>query len=261
LEWVFLGGVGLFVGAFGTLIGVAGGFLLVPVLFYLYPDRSPSSITAITLTVAFFNSLSGTLAYWRLRRIDIRSALAFSAAAVPGALIGGVLAGHISRRPFQTAFGVLLLLLAIYLTLRPLRSKSGVKGSGTNATGLATRMPFRPAGIVIAFFVGIVSGLFGIGGGIIHVPALTQVLGFPVYVATATSQFVVGTSTFAAGLLRLFSGAFAGLAGETVVLSACAVAGAQVGARLSHRVPERVIVWLLAAALAIVSVRMLFFST
>jgi len=261
LEWIALGAVGLFVGAFGTLVGVAGGFLLVPILFYLYPDRSPSSITAVTLTVAFFNALSGTLAYLRMRRIDIRSALAFSAAAIPGALIGGVLVGHISRGPFQTAFGVLLLGLALYLMVRPLRSKPSGQVSVEAAFRPGPRMPFRPVGVVIAFFVGIISGLFGIGGGIIHVPALTQILSFPVHVATATSQFVVGTSTLAAGLLRLFTGAFSGLAGETIVLSICAVAGAQVGARFSRRVPERVIVRLLAAALAIVAIRMLFFPS
>ena len=85
--WFQLAIIGLFVGAFGTLIGAAGGFLLVPILLFLYPQVTPSTITSITLTVAFFNALSA-LAHGRLKRIDYRSGLLFSLSAVPGAVIG-----------------------------------------------------------------------------------------------------------------------------------------------------------------------------
>lgn len=101
--WVLLGVIGIFVGAFGTLIGVAGGFLLIPVLFYLYPDESPATITSITLAVAFFNALSGSIAYGRLKRIDYRSGLLFSAAGVPGAIIGA-LTYISSQEPLLTVF-------------------------------------------------------------------------------------------------------------------------------------------------------------
>jgi len=264
LIWLLLAAIGLFVGAFGTLIGVAGGFLLVPILLYLYPDRTPASITAITLTVAFFNALSGSIAYARLRRIDFRSGLTFSAAAVPGAIIGASITTYLDRGLFQIIFGSILLVLATYLMVRPMRrgATSLVRGNLvrqlTDPHGNVTTYTYhRTLGVVIAFFVGVVSGLLGIGGGIIHVPALTQVLGFPVHIATATSQFVVGTSTLAAGVLRLFTGAFAEVAGETLVLAASAIAGAQVGARLSRRIPGPMIVRLLAIALGIVAIRLL----
>jgi uncharacterized membrane protein YfcA len=264
LLWLLLAAIGLFVGAFGTLIGVAGGFLLVPILLYLYPDRSPAAITAITLTVAFFNALSGSFAYARLRRIDFRSGLWFSAAAVPGAIIGATITAYLDRGLFQVIFGSILLVLAAYLMVRPTRRGSTALIRGTlvreltDRDGGVTRYSYhRPAAIAIAFFIGIVSGLLGIGGGIIHVPALTQVLGFPVHIATATSQFVVGTSTFAAGVLRLFTGAFRGVAGETLILAASAIVGAQIGARLSRRIPGAAIVRLLAIALAVVSIRLL----
>jgi uncharacterized membrane protein YfcA len=100
------------------------------------------------------------------------------------------------------------------------------------------------------------SGLLGIGGGIIHVPVLTQVLNFPVHIATATSHFVVATSTLAASITHAVSGSFTRV-GETVVLSAGAILGAQVGARLSRRIPGALIVRMLAVALAIVAVRLL----
>ena len=65
--------LGFAVGAFGTLVGAGGGFILTPVLLVLYPHESPQTITAISLMAVFFNALSGTFAYARQRRIDYAS--------------------------------------------------------------------------------------------------------------------------------------------------------------------------------------------
>jgi uncharacterized membrane protein YfcA len=264
VTWALLAAIGLFVGAFGTLIGADGGFILVPVLLFLYPHEAPSNITSVTLAVAFFNALSGSVAYARLRRIDFRSGLMFSAVAVPGAIIGAGITSHLNRRTFEMIFGSVLLLVAAYLMIRPTR-RARVPASTrwhsvrrlTDAHGNVATYSFnRVLGIVIAFGIGILSGLLGIGGGIIHVPALTQVLSFPVHIATATSQFVVATSTLAAAISHAVSGTFTRL-GETAVLSAGAIVGAQIGARLSRRIPGGIIVRLLAGALTIVALRLL----
>ena len=123
--WFLLAIIGLFVGAFGTLIGAAGGFLLVPILLFLYPQATPSTITSITLTVAFFNALSGSIAYGRLKRIDYRSGLLFSLSAVPGAVIGARITSMLNRGVFQLIFGICLLLVAIYLLVKPERHQTG----------------------------------------------------------------------------------------------------------------------------------------
>jgi len=262
--WVLLGFIGLFVGAFGTLIGAAGGFLLVPVLLFLYPQDTPATITSITLSVAFFNALSGSIAYGRLRRIDYRSGLLFSMATVPGAVIGASITASLSRGIFQTIFAVVLLLVAGYLMVRPERRSSGVAASGhtvreiTDSHGNTFTYSYsRVRGIAIAFGIGLISGLLGIGGGIIHVPAMTQVLFFPVHIATATSHFVVAITTFAAVITHVAAGAFTEGVRRVAVLSAGAIVGAQFGARLSHRVSGVLIVRLLATGLALVAIRLL----
>jgi uncharacterized membrane protein YfcA len=264
LIWLLLATIGLVVGAFGTMIGVAGGFLLVPIVLFLYPDRSPATLTAMTLTVAFFNSLSGSIAYTRLRRIDFRSGVMFSLTAVPGAIAGAAINRLLNRDSFQLVFGIVLLAMAGYLLVRPVRGSAGRVAGGkwirrlTDRDGNSFTYSYhRGLGMLIALGVGIVSGLLGIGGGIIHVPALTQVLGFPVHIATATSQFVVGTSTLAAGLVRLMTGSFSGVAADTLALAGGAVIGAQIGARLSRRISGAWIVRLLAVALAFVAIRLL----
>lgn len=263
--WVLLGAIGIVVGTFGTLIGAAGGFLLIPVLFYLYPDESPATITSITLAVAFFNALSGSIAYGRLKRIDYRSGLLFSLIAVPGAMIGASITSFLNRDVFQIVFGITLVLISAYLFRRPERryqinnqaAGHTVRTITDSHNKVFTYSFSRPLGMGVAFVVGLISGLLGIGGGIIHVPALTQLLNFPTHIATAVSQFVVATTTFAAVDVHIFTGAFAHGIRRAAVLSAGAIIGAQFGARLSQRAPGVLIIRLLAIGLGIVALRLI----
>ena len=263
--WLLLAAIGLFIGAFGTLIGVAGGFVLIPILLFMYPNDSPSTITSITLTVAFFNALSGSIAYGRLKRIDYRSGLLFAIPAIPGAIIGAYLVDFLQRGVFQYIFGSILIIVSVYLLLRPDRKLTGgfmnkwmTHRHITDAANQVHHYSFNlPLGMTIAFFVGVISGLLGIGGGIIHVPALTQVLGFPAHIATATSHFTVAITTVSGIGTHLVTGTYTSEVGRVVVLSVGAVIGAQFGARLSQRVTGVWIVRLLAIGLAIVALRLL----
>ena len=238
---------------------------MVPILLFLYPDESPATITSITLTVAFFNALSGSIAYGRLKRIDYRSGLLFSSVAVPGAIAGAYAIDFLSRGVFQYIFGSLLLIVAAYLLLRPERkvsagipSKWQVNRDLTDRQGNSYRYSFNLLmGMAISSGVGVVAGLLGIGGGIIHVPAMTQILFFPIHVATATSHFVVAISTLAAIMTHIIAGTFTSDIGRVAILSVGAVIGAQFGARLSQRVKGSLIVRLLAVGLAIVALRLL----
>src|SRR5438094_763257 len=101
--------LGFAVGAYGTLIGAGGGFLLVPALLLLFPTARPTTITSISLAVVFFNAVSGSIAYARDRRIDYRTGLIFAAATVPGAVLGAIAVGYVPRALFDGLFGLLLI--------------------------------------------------------------------------------------------------------------------------------------------------------
>jgi uncharacterized membrane protein YfcA len=240
----------------------------VPILLFLYPDETPATITSITLTVAFFNAFSGSIAYGHLKRIDYRSGLLFSLMTVLGAILGAYIIQFLSRGVFQYIFGSILIIVSAYLLLRP---HKGITGNfllkwpaGRNITDRAGnnyQYTYNlPLAMAIAFFIGVTSGLLGIGGGIIHVPAMTQILFFPIHIATATSHFVVAITTLAAIITHIVAGTFPATAtniGRIAVLAAGAVIGAQFGARISHRVKGSLIVRLLALGLAVVALRLL----
>jgi uncharacterized membrane protein YfcA len=90
--------VGVLIGAFGTLIGAGGGFILTPILLLVYPHESPEIITSISLAVVFFNAFSGSVAYARMRRIDYRSGVLFALATIPGAVVGALTTTYMPRR-------------------------------------------------------------------------------------------------------------------------------------------------------------------
>jgi uncharacterized membrane protein YfcA len=218
--------------------------------------------------VAFFNAFSGSIAYGRLKRIDYRSGLFFSLMTVPGAILGAYIIEFLSRGVFQYVFGSILIVVSAYLLLRPHKGitagfllKWPAGRHVTDRAGNSYQYSYNfPLAMVIAFGIGIVSGLLGIGGGIIHVPAMTQLLFFPIHVATATSHFVVAITTLAAIITHIVAGTFPATMsniGRMAVLSAGAIIGAQFGARISQRVKGSLIVRLLALGLAVVALRLL----
>ena len=236
--------VGVILGTFGTLIGAGGGFLLVPLLILLYPAERAETITSISLAVVFFNALSGSWAYARMKRIDYASGLLFASATIPGAVIGAFTTAYIPRRTFDSVFGVLLIGVALALlatsSVRPTGRGRGDAGrmvrTLTEADGSRHTFSYNPAvGIGLSLVVGFVSSLLGIGGGIIHVPALVYLLGFPPHIATATSHFILVFMALAGTTVHVATGALTGTALPTALLSAGVLAGAQVGARLSRQ--------------------------
>jgi uncharacterized membrane protein YfcA len=257
--------IGVGVGAFGTVIGAGGGFILTPILLLLYPHDSAQTLTAISLATVFFNAASGSVAYAHQRRIDFRSGTVFALATLPGAIGGALVVGAVSRHVFDGIMGGVLGLLAIWL-LAGERWPLPVPKGHLERRELVDRageryvysVPLR-RGALYSLGVGFISSFLGIGGGVIHVPLLVRALGFPTHLATATSHFVLAVMAGAGTITHIGLGSFAHGHGvrRTLALSAGVVVGAQVGAHISLRLRGAVIQWLLAAALLALAARLL----
>ena len=233
-----------------------------------FRHQSPELLTSISLAVVFFNALSGTEAYALMKRIDYRSGLWFAAATIPGAVIGAINTSYIPRRLFDAIFGTLLIAAAMFLSsgrrqggsrCDPTRfSRLCVARHLVDSHGTEYRYSFNYLpGLAISVAVGYVSSFLGIGGGIIHVPALSYFLGFPVHVATATSHFVLAVMALAGTMVHIATGTFAHGVHRTIALAIGVLLGAQIGARLSDRIKGRWIVKGLAIALGVVGLRIL----
>lgn len=107
----------------------------------------------------------------------------------------------------------------------------------------------------MSLLVGFLSSVLGIGGGILHVPALIHILNSPVHIATATSHFVLAVTALAGTGAHVYSGMFSQGMGETLPLAVGVLFGAPVGARISRRAQDVWVMRALAAAVVLVGIR------
>ena len=258
----FLLGIG--VGCYGTLVGAGGGFVLVSSFLLLY--KMPHEIAVGTsLAVIVFNAVSGSVGYMRARLVDYRVGVVFALATLPGAILGASLTTAVSGPAFNRIFGALLVVLSLYLFRRRARKQKPLV-HGQRGWGWVTRRTksgeefeyYEPLGVGISLVVGTISTWIGIGGGILHVPAMTEILRFPVHTAVATSHFVLAFTALAGALVHASRGHWDMRVALSVGLGA--VVGAQLGVILSRRLQGSMILRYLSLALLLVGIRLVFFT-
>ena len=249
--------LGVLIGGVGTLIGSGGGFLLVPLLLLGYRFVPPTA-AGTSLALVFLNAGSGSLAYLRQRRVDFSLGLKFAAATVPGAIGGAFVARALSSSSFSLVFGLVAVGMAVPLflgrTVPPSRRAARRQLVDTSGESHEYRVDAWK-GMLASLGVGFISSALGIGGGIIHVPFLIVILGLPVHVATATSQFVLSISAGVGAATFLMLGHMD--LPTTALMGAGIFVGAQLGARVSLKTSGTVIRQILAIALALVGIRMI----
>jgi uncharacterized membrane protein YfcA len=241
---------GLLVGALGTLIGAGGGFLLMPLLLFVYRGRNPEELTAWSLAIVLCNSASGSIAYARAKRIDYRSGTLFTLAALPGAWFGAQLTAHLSRSWFALLFGVFLIAISGYLLLRSSGDEDG------SAADIELSRGKLWLGAALSLLVGVISNVFGIGGGILHVPLLVYGVGFATHRATATSHFVLAITALVGVLAHVAAHSLSLELVPLLPLAVGATVGAQIGAYFSPRVRGPWIIRSLALGLVAVGIRL-----
>lgn len=261
---------GFIIGTFGTLIGAGGGFILVPLLLICYPVLGPEVTTAISIAVVAVNAISGSIAYARSGRIDYKAGVVFALFTIPGSILGVLSVQYIPQHLFNTIFGALLVALSIYLFIKnrktvdaPLTTIVGKrckKHSLTDRDGITYHYSYNPVySNIVSLVVGYISPLLGIGGGIIHVPAMVNWLKFPVRIATATSHFILAVMATASVITHAVNGTYNNpkVLHMILFLALGVVPGAQLGAYLSHKIKSHVILQVLSACLVLVGIRIL----
>jgi hypothetical protein len=260
--------LGLVAGAYGTIIGAGGGFVLVPALLLLFADKPADEVTAISLTVVLLTGISASMAYGRQGRIDYLTALLLGSVTVPGSVLGALAVHSVPRPAFDVVFGVLLLAVGAFILHRrndvaavrePLTGPGILHRELAAADGATYHYAYRVwHGLGLSGGIGFFASLFGIGGGMIQVPMMITLLRIPLPVAVATSTLMLIFVSASAITVHVVGGQ---LAGDTAViallLAAGAVPGAQLGAFLARRFASSTVTGLLVAALALVGIRLI----
>lgn len=181
-EFLGLVAIGIAAGLFGPLVGMGGGFVIIPLLRIFY-GTPPTLVSGTSLVFVLANAASSTVGYLRRKRVDVPLAVPLSIGGLPGSIVG-VFALHLfTPRQFDMLYGCNL----IFLALLTLWQRSRVLRAEFEPT-FAHRLPVA---LAAGFGVGFFSSLFGIGGGVVLVPLLLIGARMPPHIVAATSGFVV----------------------------------------------------------------------
>jgi uncharacterized membrane protein YfcA len=264
--WLIGGGVAA--GFFGSLLGLGGGTLIVPLLTLVF---GLPLLTAVGVSLVCVIVTSGASAGVYLERhvANLRLGMTLELFTAAGALVGGLVAFLLPERALELLFAGLLIYTSVAMARRGRAAggpeeDAGVEEEGdepgdqffdaslSGETYRVRRVPFGAAGSVGA---GVVSALLGIGGGIVKVPVMHIVMGVPLRVATATSNLMMGITASAGAIIYLSRGLI-----DPYVASPTAVGvflGASIGSRVAHRIDVRILRGLFVAILLYTAFQML----
>ncbi len=239
--------IGVFAGLVGSLLGLGGGIIISPIL--TLSGFLPSQVASTSLLAVASTGASSTVSYSIKKKIRYSVGIKVAAFAVPFSIIGAFVSSVLEPNEFKLYFAILLIAVSFYLLVR--KSKRENKHDDDKRGKLSSNALLY----VGSSAAGLISSVFGIGGGIIFVPLLFAVKKLSMQQSVATSQLSI-LITSIAGILThsvlyqqdyLFAGAIA----------LGALAGAQIGSFIAIRISERLLTILFSISLIIIAVQLI----
>lgn len=252
---------GITAGTASGLFGVGGGFLMTPVQYWLSLSGGMDSTLATrlafgtSLAVMLPTMISGAAAHHSRGAVNWKAAVPMGCAAIFGGLAGGTLAAHLPGIVLRMFFAILIIVMAVRMVWH-IRSCPVCEPRGSTLIY-----------ILIGFLIGIVSGLAGIGGGILLVPVLVILLGYSMHTAVGTSSACLIFSSagavtayvingWGAAGLPLYSLGYVDLV-TFAILAATTIPLARFGVRCSHGCSGRNLQIVFAGLLIVIGLLML----
>ncbi|MEN2465565.1 sulfite exporter TauE/SafE family protein [Ornithinibacillus sp. FSL M8-0202] len=258
--------VGILTAFVGSLVGLGGGVILIPILILLYQFvpgfewATPQAIVGISLITMIFTSLASTLAYLKDGRVDYKTGLLFLFGSIPGSIVGSWLNQFMETEAFLLYFGVIVIGISMLFFIKQQPHKKTVSnGKNQRTFHVDGKVYHYTVSTWFAFFlsliVGTLSGLFGIGGGSIMVPAMILLFGFPVHIATATSMFMIFFVSIIGATTHI---ALGHIVWEYVLFFIPgAWIGGKLGAKVSQILKGKTLEWILRITLVLIGIRMI----
>ena len=267
-ELTLLLAIGAFAaGLLGSLTGLGGGIVIVPLLTLGFGVDIRYAIGASLVSVIATSS-GAAAAYVKEGFTNIRIGMLLEIATTIGALVGAYVAGIIPTGAIAVIFGCVLLFTA-YRSLRPLEEHILMGPGDLLATRLRLNSSYPtpegmqeysvqsvPTGFALMGVAGVLSGLLGIGSGVVKVLAMDQAMRLPFKVSTTTSNFMIGVTAAASAGLYLHRGYIEPGLALPVMLGV--LAGALLGAKTLARARTKVLRNIFTVVVAVLAIEMLY---
>lgn len=230
-------------GVVGSLFGIGGGIIIVPALTLALGFGMQEAIGASLIGV-IATSTGSACRYVSEGLVNIRLGMVMEPATTLGSIVGAFLVIYLSQSVLAFAFAAVLIYGAYYMFRRPEVTIHGpqerfcdyLAGCYTDrTTDQEVRYEVRNLrkGLLASFAAGNMSGMLGVGGGIVKVPTMNVWMGVPMKAATATSNFMIGVTALAGAAVLYANGLISPVLAATVALGV--FAGATVGPKVSKR--------------------------
>lgn len=263
---IILFAISIGAGCLGSLLGIGGGIIIVPILtLFLHVDIRYAIAASLISIVA--TSSGAAASFLKDHLTNLRVAVLLEIGTVFGAMAGFLISKHIQSSALYLCFGMFLLFSAAMMlrkrgdsisqTDHPWSKKLRLASSYPDANGQPVLYAVEqvPLGLGLMFFAGAMSALLGIGSGILKVLAMDGAMKLPMKVSSATSNFMIGvTATASAGAFLIEGDVHPQIAAPVAV---GIIVGSYVGARLMIGMQPALIRKIFVVVLAVVSVQMI----
>ncbi|RLI22247.1 sulfite exporter TauE/SafE family protein [Candidatus Bathyarchaeota archaeon] len=266
LDLILLPILAFFIGIIAAMLGIGGGVFMVPALV-LFPwyNLNPAVASGTSLAAIVFTSLSSTFRYRKQRRIDYLLGLTFASTTIPGAFLGSYIKSIIQTWILGLIFAIFLIFVSIRMFIgkrgdsksdASISRKGGKKRRIIDSYGkIFTYSANFWAAPFLGLAAGFCSGLLGIGGGAVLVPAMNMGLGIPIHIAVATSMFIMIFTSISGTLTNIWLNQIR--FDYAILLAVGIIFGAQFGAHYAAKVSAKNLRKMFAVVLLIASVRMI----
>ena len=270
---MLISGVGA--GLLGALMGIGGGIIIVPVLVLGFGIDIKIAIASSLVAVVASSTAAGSV-YVGKGLANMRLGMLLEVATTLGGIIGGIVAVYIAPTLISALFASLMVITALLILKakdqkKPLQPPADEQNSPEgheeighlagsyydhyNKSVIYYQVSRVPLGSAVSFFAGILSGLLGVGGGFIKVPAMNLGMSVPIKVATATSNFMIGVTAISSLFVYFTRGLVYPLIAAPVALGV--VGGALYGTSLAQKISPGVLKKIFAVLLMLVALQML----
>ncbi|MCS7187142.1 MAG: sulfite exporter TauE/SafE family protein [Armatimonadetes bacterium] len=237
--------IGLLAGLLGGLVGLGGGVLMVPLMVELLKFRQHQA-HGTSLVAIVFTGLSGAVAYGFERSVDFVAAIALACTAILTARLGAKFTAVLPEWKLKRSFGAFLLFVALLLALKPYFPHFHF------STTLAGKVFVL---LIAGAFTGFLSGMMGVGGGLIMVPVMVLVVGLNQHTAQGTSLLVMVPTGAVGAWTHWKLGHVDWKIAPGLIFGV--LIGTSLGARFAHLLPENHLRLIFVAFMVVMSVRYL----
>lgn len=228
--------IGIITGGITSLIGASGVMIIVPILTMLFKVSVHTAI-GTSLFVDVIASLTVSYSYYKNGNIELKSGIWIALTSIIGAQLGASFASKMGEGNLSSSFGIVLVLAGLSMLRKSYKEKKDSSDTLSKLVNFKKEWQKILSALVIGLGIGILSGIFGAGGGVMILLALIVLMSFPLHKA-------IGTSTLIMAITALSSTVGYGVRGNIdfvlgSLLSVGAVFGGIIGSRYANKVNEK----------------------